>query len=178
MRTDPGTRGFLIAAAVLLAAGPFLPKWLSYIATISLGYALVVAGVVPYVYLTLQKYEGTRRAAEYVWRGWGSGPRAALILAIYTIFFVVILILTRRVLVGWRQKKWMNRMHWFELLRAATRGQVRVNQSDLDAGFVKSLKGEVSAKEGENLVLEFSEFRQLDFAEDVWGRMPRRADLT
>jgi len=46
MRTDPGTRGFLIAAAVLLAAGPFLPKWLSYIATISLGYALVVAGVV------------------------------------------------------------------------------------------------------------------------------------
>jgi len=139
---------------------------------------LVVAGVVPYVYLTLQKYEGTRRAAEYVWRGWGSGPRAALILAIYTIFFVVILILTRRVLVGWRQKKWMNRMHWFELLRAATRGQVRVNQSDLDAGFVKSLKGEVSAKEGENLVLEFSEFRQLDFAEDVWGRMPRRADLT
>jgi hypothetical protein len=138
---------------------------------------LVVAGVVPYIYLMLEKYEATRRAAEYVWLGWGSGARTAALMSIYTMVFVVILIFTRRVLVGWRQRKWTNRLHWFELLRAATKGQVRVNQHDLDAGFIKRLKGEVSAKEGENLVLEFSEFRQLDFAEDVWGRVSGRSDI-
>lgn len=46
MRSDHAVRAFLTAAAVLLVAGPFLPKWLSYIGTISLAYALVVAGVV------------------------------------------------------------------------------------------------------------------------------------
>lgn len=46
MRSDPTVRAFLIAAVVLLAAGPFLPKWLSYIGTISLAYALVVTGTV------------------------------------------------------------------------------------------------------------------------------------
>ncbi len=44
MRPDPTARAFLIAMGLLLAAGPFLPKWLSYIGTISLAYALVVAG--------------------------------------------------------------------------------------------------------------------------------------
>ena len=46
MRADRSTLGFLIAAVALLVAGPFLPKWLSYIATISLAHALVIAGVV------------------------------------------------------------------------------------------------------------------------------------
>ncbi|MFZ5558904.1 MAG: branched-chain amino acid ABC transporter permease [Pseudomonadota bacterium] len=46
MLRDRDTAGFLVALVVLLAAGPFLPKWLSFIATISLGFALVVAGVV------------------------------------------------------------------------------------------------------------------------------------
>jgi ABC-type branched-subunit amino acid transport system permease subunit len=46
MRADPSVRGFLIAAVVLLAIGPFLPKWLAFIGTISLAYALTVAGVV------------------------------------------------------------------------------------------------------------------------------------
>ena len=44
MRSDPNVKAFVIAAAVLLVVGPFLPKWLSYIGTISLAYALVVAG--------------------------------------------------------------------------------------------------------------------------------------
>jgi branched-chain amino acid transport system permease protein len=46
VRSDPTVRAFLIAAVVLLALGPFLPKWLSYIGTISLAYALVVTGTV------------------------------------------------------------------------------------------------------------------------------------
>lgn len=46
MRADPSIGGFLAAGALLLAAGPFLPKWLSFIGTISLAYALVVAGTV------------------------------------------------------------------------------------------------------------------------------------
>lgn len=46
MLRNRDTVGFLVALVVLLAAGPFLPKWLSFIATISLGFALVVAGVV------------------------------------------------------------------------------------------------------------------------------------
>lgn len=46
MLRDRDTAGFLLALVVLLAAGPFLPKWLSFIATISLGFALVVAGAV------------------------------------------------------------------------------------------------------------------------------------
>lgn len=46
MRADPSIGGFLAAGALLLALGPFLPKWLSFIGTISLAYALVVAGTV------------------------------------------------------------------------------------------------------------------------------------
>ena len=46
MRADRSTQGFLIAAAVMLVAGPLLPRWLSYITTVSLGYGLVVASVV------------------------------------------------------------------------------------------------------------------------------------
>jgi branched-chain amino acid transport system permease protein len=46
VRRDPTVRAFLAAGALLLAAGPFLPRWLSYTGTISLAYALVVAGTV------------------------------------------------------------------------------------------------------------------------------------
>jgi ABC-type branched-subunit amino acid transport system permease subunit len=46
MAADGAAKRFAIAAAILLAAGPFLPKWLAYIVTISLAYGLVVAGVV------------------------------------------------------------------------------------------------------------------------------------
>lgn len=40
------TLAFVAAMIVLLVAGPLLPKWLAYIVTISLGFALVVAGTV------------------------------------------------------------------------------------------------------------------------------------
>ncbi|MGQ0752493.1 MAG: branched-chain amino acid ABC transporter permease [Betaproteobacteria bacterium] len=46
MRFDRTVQAFLVAAALLLVAGPFLPKWLAYIGTLSLAYALVVAGTV------------------------------------------------------------------------------------------------------------------------------------
>jgi hypothetical protein len=46
MAAEGAAKRFAIAAAILLAAGPFLPKWLAYIITISLAYGLVVAGVV------------------------------------------------------------------------------------------------------------------------------------
>lgn len=45
MRSDPTIKAFLLAAVLLLAVGPVLPKWLSFIGTVSLAYALVVAGV-------------------------------------------------------------------------------------------------------------------------------------
>ncbi len=43
---DRTTLGFIAALVVLLAAGPLLPKWLAYLIAVSLGLALVVAGVV------------------------------------------------------------------------------------------------------------------------------------
>lgn len=135
---------------------------------------LVTAGVVPYFYLMLGKYEGTKRAMEYVWLHWGFGARAAAMTAAFTVVFVVVLIAARRLVVAWRQSKWMHRLHWFELLRAATRGQVRVHQDDLDKKGVARLNGEVTAAEGEYLVLEFRDFRQMEFAEDVWARATSR----
>jgi branched-chain amino acid transport system permease protein len=46
MLRDRETLAFLFCMVALLAAGPFAPKWLAYIATVSLGFALVVAGTV------------------------------------------------------------------------------------------------------------------------------------
>jgi branched-chain amino acid transport system permease protein len=46
MLADRTVRSLVIAAALLLAAGPLLPKWLAYIVTISLAYGLVVSGVI------------------------------------------------------------------------------------------------------------------------------------
>lgn len=44
MRAHRDSLGFLIALAALLAAGPFLPEWLSFLVTVSAAHALVVAG--------------------------------------------------------------------------------------------------------------------------------------
>jgi ABC-type branched-subunit amino acid transport system permease subunit len=46
MFRDRDTLAFLAAMALLLGMAPFAPKWLAYIGTISLGFALVVAGTV------------------------------------------------------------------------------------------------------------------------------------
>ncbi|MEZ4462225.1 MAG: hypothetical protein R3E66_21390 [bacterium] len=135
---------------------------------------VLLGALLPYLWLMRLKYEPTRMAAEYVWRHWELDARLGAVAAVFFCAFVPALLVARRIVLFWRQRRWPQRRLWLETLRTAANGQVRVRRDEIDVAGVRSLRGAVLAETQDVLEVSFPEFRQMDFAHDAWER-PRGA---